>query len=126
MFFTSLLFSTLLALSPGRVEATTRNNARTSAHNYKQSNNTFAGARLHAGGLVIPVYGPARIARSGKYPAGTCSTTPRYAARPASLVVFTHESRRKMHINPMLSPDNYKAAGRYQVSDARELVSGVL
>ena len=48
------------------------------------------------------------------------TTTPKYAPRPAALVVTRTYQKESIHLNPHLSPRNYKSQNTYQSKSTME------
>jgi hypothetical protein len=81
-----------------------------STHNYKHPNKA-AQAKSSANSIRVPTINT--IERFGKI-RGTNrgSSTPKYATRPAALVIQRTSEVEKLQINPLASSRNYKTKGR--------------
>ena len=79
-----------------------------SVYNYKHPNKA---AQAKASGKeqnTIRVANIRTVERFGKYQTKYVSTTPKYAPRPATLVVTREYKPEGVEINPLTSPRNYK------------------
>ncbi|CAG5069218.1 hypothetical protein DYBT9623_01954 [Dyadobacter sp. CECT 9623] len=77
-----------------------------SVHNYKHPNKA---AQAKTKQPKVQVATINTVERNGKFQRGKyMSTTPKYAPRPATLVVVRDYKVEGIEINPLLSPRNYK------------------
>ena len=77
-----------------------------SVHNYKHPNKA---AQAKVKQKKVEVATISSVERSGRFQRGKyMSTTPKYAPRPATLVVVRDYKVEGIEINPLLSPRNYK------------------
>ena len=80
-----------------------------SVHNYKHPNKAAKAKALKADENIVRVPSMNTIERYGKQQhRGHRSTTPKYAPRPAALVVIRKYNVEGIEINPLNSPRNYK------------------
>jgi hypothetical protein len=99
--------------------AQSRNNidAGISTHNYKHPNK--AAQAKSQGENTIRVPSMQTVDRYSKMrQGGGFSTTPKYAPRPATLVVTRTYVKEKVDINPLISPRNYKTPLSSEVKNA--------
>ncbi|WP_353719608.1 hypothetical protein [Dyadobacter sp. 676] len=79
-----------------------------SVYNYKHPNKAAQAKAAGKDQNTIRVANLRTVERFGKYQQGTVSTTPKYAPRPATLVVTREYKPEGVEINPLTSPRNYK------------------
>ena len=86
-----------------------------STHNYKHPNKA-AQAKSMSSKKTVRVANLATV--EGHYKRqnrGTMITTPKYAPRPAALVVVRTAEKEGNDLNPLLSPRNYKTPNRTEI-----------
>ncbi|GGM92289.1 hypothetical protein GCM10010967_26810 [Dyadobacter beijingensis] len=79
-----------------------------SVYNYKHPNKAAQAKAAGKDQKTVRVANIRTVERFGKYQQGYVSTTPKYAPRPATLVVTREYKPEGVEINPLLSPRNYK------------------
>lgn len=79
-----------------------------SVYNYKHPNKAAKAKAAGKDQNTIRVANMRTVERFGKYQQGSFSTTPKYAPRPATLVVTREYKPQGVEINPLTSPRNYK------------------
>lgn len=84
-----------------------------STHNYKHPNKA-AQAKAFEEGKSIRVATIKTVQDYYKRQNRMANSTPKYAPRPASLVITRTLERERSDLNPLLSPRNYKTPNSYQ------------
>ncbi|GGH28083.1 hypothetical protein ACN9ML_06965 [Dyadobacter endophyticus] len=79
-----------------------------SVYNYKHPNKAAQAKAAGKDQNTIRVANIRTVERFGKYQTRYVSTTPKYAPRPATLVVTREYKPEGVEINPLNSPRNYK------------------
>ena len=79
-----------------------------SVYNYKHPNKAAQAKAAGKDQKTIRVANMRTVERFGKYQTKHASTTPKYAPRPAALVVTREYKPEGVEINPLTSPRNYK------------------
>ncbi|MBO9612779.1 MAG: hypothetical protein J7619_08805 [Dyadobacter sp.] len=79
-----------------------------SVYNYKHPNKAAQAKAAGNDQKTIRVANMRTIERFGKYQTKYASTTPKYAPRPAALVITREYKPEGVEINPLTSPRNYK------------------
>ncbi len=107
----STMFSAILVLGFGLSKSATAQSLTDpgiSTHNYKHPNKA---AKAKESATTIRVSNINTIERYGKMRrTNHTSSTPKYASRPAGLVIIKTYEKEKVEINPLLSSRNYKTA----------------
>jgi hypothetical protein len=95
-----------------------------STHNYKHPNKA-AKARSVESTITVPNINT--VEKSVRNPRrGYASTTPKYTARPGTLVITKTFEKEKSPINPLLSSRNYKTQANPAVAKNAELANGIM
>lgn len=79
-----------------------------SVYNYKHPNKAAQAKAAGKDQNTIRVANMRTVERFGKYQTRYVNTTPKYAPRPATLVVTREYKPQGVEINPLTSPRNYK------------------
>jgi len=79
-----------------------------SVHNYKHPNKAAQAKKSQKANKSVAVYNLNTVEAYSKQQYRNRSTTPKYAPRPATLVVTKRYNVEGIEINPLLSPRNYK------------------
>jgi len=123
----SPLFSIVVAVgillaSSSYVKSQSQVDPGISTHNYKHPNKA-AMAKKNASVIRVSTLGT--IERFGKLRGNNySSSTPKYAVRPAALVIYKTYNIEKVAINPLTSDRNYKTVNTFSQSPISELASG--
>ncbi|WP_221392339.1 hypothetical protein [Dyadobacter sp. NIV53] len=98
------------------VRAQSSVDAGVSTHNYKHPNKAAAARAKQSTGKTITVASLNTVESYYKRQNRNTfvTTTPKYAPRPAALVVTRTYQKENLHLNPHLSPRNYKTQNTYQ------------
>jgi hypothetical protein len=120
----STLFSAILVLGFGiskSADAQSITDPGISTHNYKHPNKA-AKAKESATTIRVPTINT--IERYGKMRGiNHSSSTPKYATRPAGLVIMKTYEKEKVDINPLISSRNYKTAPAGSAAKETELAN---
>lgn len=92
-----------------------------SVYNYKHPNKAAQAKAAGKDQKTIRVANMRTIERFGKYQTKYASTTPKYAPRPAALVVTREYKPEGVEINPLTSPRNYKTPAISMTKDTAQM-----
>ena len=92
-----------------------------SVYNYKHPNKAAQAKAAGKDQKTIRVANMRTIERFGKYQTKYASTTPKYAPRPAALVVTREYKPEGVEINPLTSPRNYKTPAISVTKDTAQM-----
>ena len=92
-----------------------------SVYNYKHPNKAAQAKAARKDQKTIRVANMRTIERFGKYQTKYASTTPKYAPRPAALVVTREYKPEGVEINPLTSPRNYKTPAISVTKDTAQM-----
>ena len=118
LFFVVLASSLLLAAS-SNAQSKSQVDPGISTHNYKHPNKA-AKAKENTSEIRVPSIG--RIEKLSKLRSNNySSSTPKYAAQPAALVIYKTYKIEKVALNPLTSERNYKTVTNSSSSPISEL-----
>ncbi|MCF0070019.1 hypothetical protein LZD49_06020 [Dyadobacter sp. CY261] len=92
-----------------------------SVYNYKHPNKAAQAKAAGKDQNTIRVANIRTVERFGKYQKGYVSTTPKYAPRPATLVVIREYKPEGVEISPLTSPRNYKTPTLSPTKDTAQM-----
>ena len=118
-FFSALILAVFASLS---VKAQSTVDAGISTHNYKHPNKAAKAKAAKGDGVRVATIGTidSYYKRQNR---GTINTTPKYAPRPAALVITRTFKDEGNDLNPLLSPRNYKTPTNVEVKRTWEIAA---
>lgn len=122
MLKTSFLIIVILAGFLTTLKAQSTSDAGISVHNYKHPNKAAKAKAMMAENKSIRVasMNSAESFYKRQNRNTHITTTPKYAPRPATLVITRKYERETEHMNPHLSPRNYKTPNSYKRKETWE------